>query len=69
MNQRIDPITLEVIKQELVSIPNQIDKHITRTAFSPLIAQYKEYSGGIVVAEGLLAAKADSKVDLKGDIR
>jgi N-methylhydantoinase B len=53
MNQRIDPITLEVIKQELVSIPNQIDKNITRTAFSPLIAQYKDYSVGIVDAEGL----------------
>lgn len=49
----IDPITLEVIRQELISIPNQIDKNITHTAFSPLIAEYKDYSVGIVDAEGL----------------
>jgi N-methylhydantoinase B len=58
VKQRIDPITLEVIKQELVSIPNQIDKNITRTAFSPLIAQYKDYSVGIVDAEGLLISQS-----------
>lgn len=58
MNQRADPITLEVIKQELVSIPNQIDKNITRTAFSPLIAQYKDYSVGIVDAAGQLISQS-----------
>ncbi len=47
-----DPITLEVIRQDLVSIPNQIDKNITRTAFSAFISEYKDYSVGIVDATG-----------------
>ncbi len=33
----IDPITLEVIRHALVSITNQIDANIKRTAFSPYI--------------------------------
>ena len=53
-----DPITLEVIKQELISIPNQIDKNITRTAFSPLISEYKDYSVGIVDPQGLLISQS-----------
>jgi N-methylhydantoinase B len=47
-----DPITMEVIRQDLVSIPNQIDKNITRTAFSAFISEYKDYSVGIVDATG-----------------
>ncbi len=53
-----DPITLEVIRQDLVSIPNQIDKNITRTAFSAFISEYKDYSVGIVDAEGQLISQS-----------
>jgi len=54
----IDPITLEVIRQELVSIPNQIDKDIVRTAFSAFISEYKDYSVGIVDATGALISQS-----------
>lgn len=53
-----DPITLEVIAQELVAIPNQIDKNITRTAFSSFISEYKDYSVGIVDATGALISQS-----------
>lgn len=53
-----DPITLEIIKHELVSIPNQIDKNITRTAFSPLINEYKDYAVGIVDPSGRLISQS-----------
>ncbi len=53
-----DPITLEVIAQELVAIPNQIDRNITRTAFSAFISEYKDYSVGIVDAEGALISQS-----------
>ena len=53
-----DPITLEIIRHDLVSIPNQIDKNITRTAFSPLINEYKDYAVGIVDAEGRLISQS-----------
>lgn len=56
--QAADPITLEIIKHELVSIPNQVDKNITRTAFSPLINEYKDYAVGIVDAQGRLIAQS-----------
>ena len=54
----LDPVTLEIIKHDLVSIPNQIDKNITRTAFSPLINEYKDYAVGIVDAEGRLISQS-----------
>ena len=53
-----DPITLEIIKHDLVSIPNQIDKNITRTAFSPLISEYKDYAVGIVDPAGRLISQS-----------
>lgn len=55
---RVDPITLEVIRQDLVSIPNQIDKNIVRTAFSAFISEYKDYSVGIVDASGALISQS-----------
>ena len=48
----IDPITVEVIRRRLVSIADEVDVNITRTAFSPYIYEYKDYAVGIVDASG-----------------
>lgn len=53
-----DTLTWQIIEHELVSIPNQIDKNITRTAFSPLINEYKDYAVGIVDREGRLISQS-----------
>jgi N-methylhydantoinase B len=53
----VDPITAEVIMHGLGAIPNLIDKNITRTAFSFLISEYKDYATGIVDAEGRLISQ------------
>jgi N-methylhydantoinase B len=53
-----DPITLQVIRHELTAIPNQIEKNIERTAFSPLVQEYKDYSVGFVDPEGRLVAQS-----------
>ncbi|HWG04008.1 MAG TPA: hydantoinase B/oxoprolinase family protein, partial [Beijerinckiaceae bacterium] len=53
----IDPITLEVIRHGLVSIANQIDANIKRTAFSPYIYEYNDFAVGLTNAEGLLVAQ------------
>ena len=45
---RIDPITLEVIRCGVVSITNQIDANITRTAFSSYVYEYKDFAVGLV---------------------
>src|ERR1700751_1177276 len=52
-----DPITLEVIRHRLVSITNQIDANIKRTAFSPYIYEYNDFAVGLVGSEGQLIAQ------------
>jgi N-methylhydantoinase B len=53
----IDPITLEVIRYGIISITDQIDANITRTAFSPYIYEYKDFAVGITDADGQLVAQ------------
>ncbi len=57
MPHSIDPITLEVIRYGLVSIANQIDANIKRTAFSPYIYEYNDFAVGLTDASGLLTAQ------------
>ena len=57
-NNKIDPITLEVIRHGIISICDQIDANMTRTAFSPYIYEYKDYAVGFVGAEGELLAQS-----------
>jgi N-methylhydantoinase B len=52
-----DPITLEVIRHGIVSITDQIDANITRTAFSPYVYEYKDFAVGLVSADGELIAQ------------
>lgn len=61
---RINPITAEVIRHSLISIPNQIDVNITRTAFSPLIYEYKDYAVGIVDPQGRLICQATGGIPI-----
>ncbi|HTP93645.1 MAG TPA: hydantoinase B/oxoprolinase family protein [Xanthobacteraceae bacterium] len=53
----VDPITLEVIRHGLVSIANQIDANIKRTAFSPYIYEYNDFAVGLTDASGQLIAQ------------
>ena len=53
----VDPITLEVIRHGIVSITDQIDANITRTAFSPYVYEYKDFAVGLTNAGGDLIAQ------------
>src|SRR5262245_19557885 len=53
----LDPVTLEVIRHGLVSITNQIDANIKRTAFSPYIYEYNDFAVGLTDADGKLIAQ------------
>lgn len=53
-----DLITMQIIRNDLVSIPNQIDRNVTRTAFSQLINEYKDYAVGIVDPDGNLISQS-----------
>jgi N-methylhydantoinase B len=55
---RLDPITLEVIRYGVVSIADQIDANITRTAFSPYVYEYKDFAVGLVNTDGHLVAQS-----------
>ena len=61
---KLNPITAEIIRHALLSIPNQIDINITRTAYSPLIYEYKDYAVGIVDQEGRLISQAQGGIPL-----
>ena len=54
----IDPVRLEIIRTGLQSIPDLIEADLMRTAFSPLIYEYKDYAVGLVDAEGRSIALA-----------
>jgi N-methylhydantoinase B len=49
-----DSITIDIIRYALQAIPDQIEVDITRTAYSPLIYEYKDYAVGMVDAKGHL---------------
>src|SRR6266498_4820262 len=53
----VDPISLEVIRHGIVSITDQIDANITRTAFSPYVYEYKDFAVGLTNADGELIAQ------------
>lgn len=52
ISSEIDPVRLEIIRTGLQSIPDLIEADLMRTAFSPLIYEYKDYAVGIVDVEG-----------------
>ncbi len=60
----VDPITLEIIHHALVAIPNEIDANITRTAFSPLVYEYKDFATGLVDPEGRLVAQGTGSIPI-----
>ncbi|MEA2905307.1 MAG: N-methylhydantoinase [Alphaproteobacteria bacterium] len=53
----VDPVTLEVIRHGLVSVANQIDANIKRTAFSAYIYEYNDFAVGLTGADGMLIAQ------------
>ncbi|WP_204267116.1 hydantoinase B/oxoprolinase family protein, partial [Escherichia coli] len=53
-----DPIEVEILRHEILSVPNQIERNIESSAFSPLVQEYKDYSVGLVDADGALIAQS-----------
>ncbi|ABE36926.1 hydantoinase B/oxoprolinase family protein [Paraburkholderia xenovorans LB400] len=60
----VDPITVEIIRHALTAIPAQIDSNIVRTAYSPLIYEYKDYAVGIVDHEGNLLSQSQGALPI-----
>jgi N-methylhydantoinase B len=60
----VNPITAQIVRHGLLHIPKQIELNITRTAYSPLIYEYKDFAVGIVDAEGRLICQGDGGIPL-----
>lgn len=60
----VDPVTLEIIRTGLQSIPDLIEADLMRTAFSPLIYEYKDYAVGLVDLDGRSIAQATHGLSL-----
>lgn len=60
----VDPISVEIIRHGLQSIPDQIEVDITRTAYSVLIYEYKDYAVGLVDAEGRLICQCKGGIPI-----
>jgi N-methylhydantoinase B len=63
-SETLNPITAEIIRHALLTIPNHIDVNITRTAYSPLVYEYKDYAVGIVDPEGRLISQSQGGIPL-----
>ena len=55
---KIDAVSLEIMRAGLQSIPDLIEADVTRTAYSPLIYEYKDYAVGLVDVQGRSVALA-----------
>jgi N-methylhydantoinase B len=54
---RVDPIMLEMVRQRLVSIAQEAEAVIVRTAYSSTIAEASDFSAAILDAQGRLLAQ------------
>lgn len=59
-----NPIVIEIVRHALQAITDEIEIDITRTAYSPLVFEYKDFAVGLVDAEGQLIAQCRSGVPI-----
>ncbi len=62
--QTVDPVTLEVIRHRLAAINEQIEANIVRTAYSPLIYEYKDFAVGLIDHDARLIAQGRGGIPL-----
>lgn len=63
-NPAIDPVTVEIIRCGLLAITNEIDANICRTAYSPIVAEYKDYAVGILDPAGNLICQCTGGIPI-----
>ena len=57
-NQTVDPITLEIIRNLLIAILDEGEINLSRTAFSPIIYEVKDYCIGLLDRDGQTIAQS-----------
>ncbi len=54
----IDPITVEVVRYTITSICDELEVNLTRTAFSPIVYEAKDFCAALLDVDGRLIAQA-----------
>lgn len=54
----IDPVRREIIRSGLQSVPDLVEEDLCRTAYSPLVYEYKDFAVGLVDPEGRIISLA-----------
>lgn len=60
----VDPITLEVVRNALVALVVEMTDNLIRTAYSPIAAEIKDFSIGLLDANGESIAQAPNGVPM-----
>ncbi len=63
-HERVDPITLEVVRNGLVALVVEMTENLIRTAYSPIAAEIKDFSIGLLDAAGDAIAQAPDGVPM-----
>jgi N-methylhydantoinase B len=58
VEQRIDPITLEVIRQAFIAAADEMKINLTRTSYNPIIYEVLDFSVGLFDAQGNIVSQA-----------
>lgn len=57
-NQTVDPVTLEIVRNLLIAILDEGEINLSRTAFSPIIYEVKDYCVGLLDRQGRTIAQS-----------
>lgn len=52
MAMKIDPVTLDIVKDSLIAVSNEVFYAFARTSMSPIIYETLDYASGIADADG-----------------
>lgn len=61
-DSEVDPITVEVVRYTVTSICNEMEANITRTAFSPIVYEAKDFCAALLDLDGRLIAQASGSL-------
>lgn len=59
MAMKIDPVTLDIVKDSLIAVSNEVFYAFARTSMSPIIYETLDYASGIADADGSLLTQGN----------
>lgn len=66
--EKINPVTLDIVKDSLIAVSNEIFYAFAQTSMSPIIYETLDYASGIADAEGRLLTQGNGVTGFIGMI-